>query len=154
MGAVVIRKGPAGHSQREFSKRQIDALKDDTEWLVTVEPLTQANRHRTVDQNSLQHKWHQEAAMQLRESSAEDYRAYCKLHFGVPILRAESEEFRAQYDAIIRPLPYEQKLELMKAPIDFPVTRLMTVKQKTAFLDATCQHYLSLGVVLTLPEAA
>lgn len=132
--------------------RSLEALKSDCEWIVTVEKATAANRHRTLDQNSLQHKWHQEAADQLGEGRAEDYRAYCKLHFGIPILRAESAEFRAQYNKTILHLPYETKLELMKAPIDFPVTRLMTVKQKTAYLDDICQHYMSLGVALTIPQ--
>lgn len=154
MGQIIIRKGGAGHPQREFAKRQIEALNQDSEWILTIEPVTSANRHRTLDQNSLQHKWHMEAAQQLGEGTAEDYRAYCKLHFGVPILRAESPEFREQYDRIIRPLPYEQKLELMKAPIDFPVTRLMTVKQQSAFLDECQRYYMSQGVALTIPEAA
>lgn len=152
MGSVVLRKGDGRYPVQQHLVRQIESLSRDAEWLVTFEPLTTANRHRTLDQNSLQHKWHQEAAQQLREGTAEDYRAYCKLHFGVPILRAEEADFREQYDRIIRPLPYEQKLELMKAPIDFPVTRLMSVKQKTAFLDEVCRYYMGCGVLLTMPE--
>lgn len=97
-------------------------------------------------------KRHKEAAEQLQDETAEEKRAYCKLHFGIPILRAESDDFRDTYDRIIRPMSYEQKLELMAAPIDFPVTRIMTVKQKTQFLDAVFGHYTSLGVQLTMPE--
>lgn len=109
-------------------------------------------KDRTPEQNRLQRLWHNEAAEQLGDHTPEELRAYCKLHFGIPILRAESEEFCAVYDRIIRPLPYEQKLELMAVPIDFPVTRLMTTKQKTEFLDAIYQHYTGLGVVLTIPK--
>lgn len=152
MGAVALRKGAGRYPVEQHLIKQIQALSPDAEWLVTIEPLTAGNRRRTLDQNALQHKWHQEAAHQLKDASAEDYRAYCKLHFGVPILRAESEEFRAQYDKVIRSLPYELKLELMKAPIDFPVTRLMTVKQQSEFLDAVQRHYMSHGVILTMPE--
>jgi len=152
MGAVALRKGAGRYPVEQHLIKQIQALNHDSEWLVTIEPLTGANRRRTLDQNALQHKWHQEAADQLKDATAEDYRAYCKLHFGVPILRAEDADFRAQYDQIIRPLPYEQKLALMKAPIDFPITRLMSVKQQTAFLDAVCQHYMGLGVILTIPQ--
>lgn len=107
---------------------------------------------RSLQQNRLQHLWHREAAEQLKDETAEEKRAYCKLHFGIPILRAESEEFRDTYDRIIRPLSYENKLALMAAPIDFPCTRLMTVKQKTQFLDAVFGHYTALGVELTQPE--
>ena len=154
MGAVALRKGAGRYPVEQHLIKQIQALNSDSEWLVTIEPLTSSNRRRTLDQNALQHKWHQEAAQQLKDASAEDYRAYCKLHFGVPILRAESAEFREQYDKIIRPLPYEAKLELMKAPIDFPCTRLMTVKQQSEFLDAVQRHYMSQGVILTMPEEA
>jgi len=107
---------------------------------------------RSLEQNKLQRLWVNEAADQLGDESAEDKRAYCKLHFGVPILRNENEEFRRAYDRVIRPLPYELKLEAMKVPLDFPVTRLMTAKQKTAYLDAIYQHFRSQGVVLTEPN--
>ncbi len=110
-------------------------------------------KKRSDLQNRLQRLWHNEAADQLADESAEDKRAFCKLHFGVPILRNENEEFRKQYDSIVRPLPYEKKLELMKVPIDFPVTRLMTTGQHKRFLDDIYQHYLSHGVKLTNPEA-
>lgn len=106
---------------------------------------------RSIEQNKLQRKWLLEAEEQLGEYSAEDYRAYCKLHFGVPILRNENEAFRVQYDSIIRPLQYEQKLELMKEPISFPVTRIMTTKQKAKYLDMIYQHFIELGVKLTEP---
>lgn len=154
MGQFILRKGGARHPVQQHMIRQLEALSQDVEWVVSFEPLTSANRRRTLDQNALQWKWHTEAAQQLRDQSAEDYRAYCKLHFGVPILRAEDAEFREQYNKTLLHLPYETKLELMKAPIDFPVTRLMTVKQKTAFLDAVCQYYMGLGVMLTMPKEA
>ena len=60
--------------------------------------------------------------------------AYCKLHFGVPILRRDSLEYRQKYDRIIRPMSYEQKLELMVEPFDFPVTSAMNVAQHGAVL--------------------
>ncbi len=106
---------------------------------------------RTNPQNKTQRKWLNEAAEQLGEMPAEDYRAYCKLHLGVPILRNENEAWAAQYDALIKPLPYEAKLAMMKEPIGFPVTSKMTTKQKTAYLDAMRVHFTSLGVMLTIP---
>ena len=100
----------------------------------------------------LQRKWLNEAAEQLADDTAENYRAYCKLVFGVPILRAENEEFRRQYDAIVKPLPYEKKVEIMKEPIDFPVTRLMTTHQKARYLDQIYQFFREKGVQLTEPK--
>jgi len=110
--------------------------------------------HRTTDQNRLQWLWLNEIAEQLGDRTAEEIRAECKLRFGVPILRAENEAFRDKYDRIVKPLPYEAKIELMGEPIDFPVTRLMTTKQLTQYLDAIYAHYTAQGCRLTIPEPA
>lgn len=112
-----------------------------------------AGANRSVEQNKLQRKWVGEAAEQLDAGyTAENLRGYCKLHFGVPILRRDSEVFRAGYDRIIRPHSYDEKLEMMQEPFDFGVTRLMSTKQKTEYLDAVFAHFTRLGVVLTIPE--
>lgn len=107
---------------------------------------------RSLEQNKLQRLWVNEAAEQLQDETAEEKRGYCKLHFGVPILRNESEEFREKYDRLIKPRSYEEKLELMMEPFSFPVTSLMTTKQKTQYLDAMYHHFRSQGVVLTEPN--
>ncbi len=106
---------------------------------------------RTLKQNKLQRLWMTEIADQLGDQTAEEIRAYCKLTIGVPILRAENDDFRERYDIIIRPLPYEQKLYLMMEPLDFPITRLMTTKQATAYLDGVHRHWSSKGIALTDP---
>lgn len=106
---------------------------------------------RTLRQNKLQRLWLNEIAEQLGDQTPEEVRGYCKLTIGVPILRAENETFRERYDAIVRPLPYEQKLGLMMEPLDFPITRLMTTKQATAYLDGVHRHFSEKGVVLTDP---
>ena len=119
-------------------------------------PLTvevTAGAARTDRQNRLQRQWCNDAANQLGDRTSEDARAYSKLHFGVPILRAESEIYCAEYDRDIRPLPYEMKLKLMAAPYDLAVTRHMTAPQKMAYLDAMARYWSGLGVVLTDPEA-
>ena len=119
-------------------------------------PLTvevTAGETKTNQQNRLQRQWCNDIAQQLGDRTAEDARAYSKLHFGVPILRAESEIYCEAYDRLIRPLPYETKLAYMATPFDFAVTRAMTVKQLTAYLDAVSRYWSSLGVALTDPEA-
>jgi len=107
---------------------------------------------RSLEQNRLQQKWHTEAAQQLKDESAEDKRAYCKLVYGVPIRRENDEVFKDIYDKTIRPLEYEQKLEIMKVPIDLPVTRDMKVKEMKEYLDQIYQFYTGLGVKLTEPQ--
>ena len=106
---------------------------------------------RSIEQNSTQRMWLLEAQEQ-GDQTAEQYRGYCKLHFGVPILRAENDEFKKIYDEVIRPLPYEQKLAIMQVPVDLPVTSQMTTKQKAKYLDCIYTHFLSLGFALTEPR--
>lgn len=106
---------------------------------------------RTTDQNKLQRKWITEIAEQLGDQTPEEIRAYCKLTIGVPILRAQNDAFREQYDRIVRPLSYAQKLSIMSEPLDMPITRIMTTKQKTEYLDAIFRHFSEQGVVLTIP---
>ena len=107
---------------------------------------------RSTAQNRLAQRWFTDIATQLGDQTHEDVRAECKLRFGVPILRAENEVFRLSYDRVIKALPYEEKLAAIKA-FDLPVTRLMTVKQMTAFMDEMQRHWSGQGVRLTYPEA-
>lgn len=108
-------------------------------------------KHRTTRQNKLQRRWMQEIGEQ-QGMSAEEVRGFCKLHYGVPILRRDNEVFRAEYDTIVRPLPYELKLKLMQVPFDFGVTRIMNTKQKTEYLDTVFRQFSEQGVILTNPE--
>ena len=112
---------------------------------------------RSSDQNRLQRLWINEAAEQdTIGMTAEEYRAYCKLHFGVPMLRNENDTFAELYDSKIRdrvpPYSYEQKLEFMAIPWDMHVTRLMTIKQHDKYLNMMHDHFTSLGMILTIPS--
>lgn len=119
-------------------------------------PLTvsvNAGGKRSQRQNRLQRQWINDIAAQMGDHTAEEVRGLLKLTYGVPILRAEDDGFRAEYDRIVKPLPYETKLALMREPFDFPVTRLMTTKQHAAFLDAIAKWASEQGYALTDPEA-
>lgn len=107
---------------------------------------------RTDAQNRLAQRWFTDIANQLGDQSHEDVRAECKLRFGVPILRAEREAFRVSYDRTMLGLAYEDKIAAIKA-FDLPVTRIMTLKQMTAFMDEVQREYTRQGVRLTDPEA-
>ena len=118
---------------------------------VTV-TITQGDK-RSSQQNALAFKWFGEIAQQLGDRTASDVRAYCKLHFGVKLLREENEGFRDTWDRLIRDrFTYEEKLELMVDPHDYPVTRIMTTKQGTKFLDEVAAFAALHGVRLTIPE--
>lgn len=109
-------------------------------------------KHRTTPQNRLQRQWMTEIAAQLGDRTPEDVRGECKLTFGVPILREQNEVFRKEYDEVVKPLPYELKLRLMKEPFDFGVTRIMTTRQKTEYLDRVHRHFSEMGIILTNPD--
>lgn len=131
----------------------VDALADllrERKLPITVSWTQGAGRKPA--QNRLAQRWFTDIALQLGDQTHEDVRAECKLRFGVPILRAEIEAFCVSYDATMKGLTYEEKVAAIKA-FDLPVTRLMTVKQMSAFMDAVQQEFTRQGVRLTDPEA-
>lgn len=107
---------------------------------------------RNLDQNALSHVWYPQIAAFMHLETIEA-KAYCKLRFGVPILRAESEDFRRRYDALIKGrFTYEEKLELMEW---FPVTSLMSKGQMSRYMSDVQQHFGAQGLILeSLTEAA
>jgi len=110
-------------------------------------PIGAAQSRRSIAQNKLAFRWYEHIAKSMQDGTTQDKRAYCKLHYGVAI-RKEDEVFREKYDRIIRPLPYEHKLEVMVDPIDFPVTRDMSIKDMSRYLDAMQQGFAKEGIIL------
>jgi len=114
---------------------------------ITIKDFTET---RSELQNNLSFAWYAELAKNLKEETAEGYRCYSKLHFGVPIMRIDDEEFRLVYDNVIKPLSYEKKLELMKY---LPVTSLMNTKQLSQYLENMKEHfYTNHGYDLKFPN--
>lgn len=108
-----------------------------------------AGKGRSLDQNAISHAWYAQVARELREDDERGVKRYCKLHFGVPLLRAEDEEFREAYDRVLRPrLSYEEKLEAMDI---LPVTSRMTTKQLSRYMEDVRAHYVARGVQLEFP---
>ncbi len=138
--------------ETEFDRARLGQLFAAQEMPFTVNITKGKGGKRSLQQNALQRKWLGEIADQLPQDTAEGWRGYCKLHFGVPILRAENEAFAEVYDRLIRPRDYAEKIELMMIPMDLPVTRIMSTKQTTKYLDAIQKHFAEQGVVLTQPE--
>jgi len=102
---------------------------------------------RSAQQNRLQREWCNQLAKQ-GDNTSEWYRAHSKLHIGIAIMR-QDDDFKDKYDRIIKPLPYEQKMELMAEPFDFPVTRLMNKKQAQQYLDEFQMYWAKQGYILT-----
>lgn len=132
-----------------------DDLADLTRFLCNLKlPITVEwvqGRDRTKDQNSLQWLWASEVAQQLGDRDAADVQADWKLRHGVPIMREDSAGFREAYDSMIKPLPFETKLRVMR-DLDFGVTRLMKVRQMVRYMDTIQRECLQMGLRLTEPD--
>ena len=106
-------------------------------------------KDRSADQNATAHCWYAQIAKALPEDDALGWKCYCKLHHGVPLLRAENEKFRDFYDSSVKKLTYEQKLEAMKF---VPVTSIMDIPQFTKYLATMQDDFLPKGVKLEFKE--
>lgn len=96
-------------------------------------------KDRSLDYNALSHCWYVQVANELREDDAAGVKAFCKLHFGVPILRTEDADFREFYDTAMKnALTYEQKLKAMRF---VPVSSLMTQDQFDRYAHEVQDHY-------------
>ncbi len=109
-----------------------------------------AGKDRSLPQNAITHAWYAQIARELREDDELGWKCYCKLHHGVPIMRND-DEFRSTYDAVIKPLAYEQKLIAMRC---WPVTSLMTKEQLSKYAEAVQADFAQRHVRLEFPAAA
>ena len=101
---------------------------------------------RTNNQNAMIHALYGDIARQSEDLSVLDVKCMCKLHYGIPILRAASAEYCEWYDRGLKNLSYEDKLKLM---VYYDVTSLFTKEQCTEYLDTIIKEYSSKGYVLT-----
>lgn len=104
---------------------------------------------RSLNQNDISHVWYEQMALEDRQHDAREHRRYCKLHFGIGILRSEDSEFREFYDASLKALDYETKLKAMEY---LPVTSMMNKAQMTKYLEDVQADYATRGVHLEFPE--
>lgn len=104
---------------------------------------------RSLDQNDLQFKWATEAAQQRGDMTPAEVQREWKLRYGVPILRANNEQFRAHYDKNMKGWTYADKLEAMEY---LPVSSILTVPQMSEYLNTIQRECLEQGIRLTDPE--
>ena len=114
---------------------------------VCIKHVTESEQ-RSLAQNALTWKWYGEIA-EFIGYSVEDAHRYCKLHYGVPILRRDSDEFRKTYDKFLKPLMYEQKLVAVDI---ISVTSILSKKQMSEYCDTLYREWVSRGCPLTQPE--
>lgn len=108
--------------------------------------LTKYQKKRTLDQSAQSFVWYSQLARELPEDNEQGWRRFCKLHFGIAILRAQDSEFRTLYDKCIRQsLSYEEKLKAMDV---LPVTSRMNTELFNLYFTAMQDHFIKLGVSL------
>lgn len=115
--------------------------------VVTLRP----GKDRTLDQNTMFFALYKRIAEMTEIGDLEDARRYCKLHFGVVIMRKECVDFRRGWSQMFLNLPYETKLELMGpcamfGPDGFPVTRLFNRAQGIAYTNQIVDEFRAKGV--------
>lgn len=113
----------------------VDKLYQEHKYITFSAPRIGADR--SLSSNALSHCWYNYADKMLSEQIGTS-RNFCKLHFGIPILRAEDNEFRVMYGQVIMSHAYETKLSIMKY---LPVTSLMSREQMARYLTAVQVHY-------------
>lgn len=123
------------------------AYRDHKFVVVSMRP----GKDRTLDQNALWFALYQRIAQMTEIGDAEDARRYCKLHFGVPIMRKADVDFFNAWNRSFLMLSYEAKLELMGpcalfGPDGFPVTRLFDRAQGIAYTDKIVAEFSAKGV--------
>lgn len=105
---------------------------------------------RTLSQNSLLHKWYGEIAKHLGDMTAAQVKGQCHVAYGVPIRRRDPIWSRV-WERMFDGLTYEQQCFLFERGI-LAMTREMSVKELTEYMDAVQGHYRAQGVPLTDPE--
>jgi hypothetical protein len=104
---------------------------------------------RSLNQNALLHKWYGEVAQQLGDVSAMAVKGRCHVAYGVPIRRRDPVWSRI-WESLFAKLTYEQQCFLFERGV-LAMTREMTVKELTEYMDAMSVDYRAQGVVLTEP---
>lgn len=110
-----------------------------------------SGKKRSIPQNAIMHAWYTQMAVEDRQHSLQEHIRYCKWHHGVPILCADDPEYRALCRTLLGPLDYPSRLVAMD---HYPVTRLMTKAQESAYLEALQADYGRRGVLLSFPDNA
>ena len=112
---------------------------------ITLQVYKGEKKDRGLGANALVHIWYRDIAKQAEDRTPEEVERECKLTCGVPILRAESEEFRAMYDQVVKSHDYPTKLVMMDY---LPVTSTMDVAQMAEYMDTMHYKYTDAGYYL------
>ena len=102
---------------------------------------------RSLPQNSLWAVWYSKIERWSEGNyTKEEIKCFCKLHFGIELLRNQDAGFKKLYDSKIkRGFEYEEKLELMKL---IPVTSQLSKDNGQKYQSAMQKYYSEQGLIL------
>jgi len=92
---------------------------------------------RTLKQNNWIYQAYKMLEMQ-GDQTALEYKAYCKMKLGLPILEETYPERVDMLRDLLKVVGYEKFLKFM---IDEPVTSLFTLKQGASYINEITAHY-------------
>jgi len=108
---------------------------------------------RTLDQNSMIYALYGQIAIQMDDQSTLDVRKFCKLHYGVAILKSVDPDFCEFYDRAIKKMSYEDKLFLM-GHMDITSADAFKKPQATEYIEEILREYSKQGISLINPNEA
>jgi hypothetical protein len=114
-------------------------------------------RDRSLDQNAIFHAWIAQLVREGGEFTFDGYRNFCRLHFFIPILIADNEDFREMWFSLFpkedRERQYDLKLKLVGTITG--ITSICTTEQFSRGLEDMQRHYETLEtdpIFLTFPD--
>ena len=110
---------------------------------VELQYMTKA-KTRSLAQNRLAWIWYGGIEEEMGEEAGWGH-SFCKLTIGVPILRRDSESFRAFYDKVVKPLPYAEKLIGIE---NVDITSRLNTAQMTEYLETIQRKFAEQGIAL------
>jgi len=108
---------------------------------------------RSKNQNSMIYALYGQIAIQMDDQSTLDVRRFCKLHYGVGILKSVDPDFCEFYDRAIKKMSYEDKLFLM-GHMDITSADGFKKPQATEYIDEIIREYSKQGISLINPNEA
>jgi len=128
--------------------RTIQKAMPDKEYVVKI---SDQKEKRKDAQNRLSHHWYGEISVQKYESIS-DSRAFCKLHFGVPIACEKWPDFLAFWEKIKASYSYQEQLKIMLPPVELAITRDFNTKEMVGYLTAIETHMSNDGIRLSTSD--
>lgn len=104
---------------------------------------------RTNPQNATAAMWYAQIGAETGETPAQ-VKARCKLTHGRLIMQKDRPDWVTEWEPLYAPIPHHMRLKLFEA---LPLTRLLTTRQMSEYLDAVKREHEEMGIELVDPEA-